>query len=229
MAGQIGTQLGADPLLAVELVGWVRSAGIGHHPPLRGLLRSAGAIGPTGTVDVAAVGAACALTGQPLAAVGPADDCPGPGGGLAGVAFAVQLDDHVGAQDGVLLLAADPLVQLGLRPGPGREGARVEGHKHWVKARRRRLTAALAGGGDAPLADGVGVAGRHPEPVAGEGFAQRRPAGAQFLGGGVDTAELLGQRVRAFGLGAVCQEAAGLPAQRVVVVPVAPTPLCTPL
>ena len=113
MAGQIGTQLGADPLLAVELVGWVRSAGIGHHPPLRGLLRSAGANGPTGTVDVAAVGAACALTGQPLAAVGPADDCPGPGGGLAGVAFAVQLDHHVGAQGGVLLLPADPLVQLG--------------------------------------------------------------------------------------------------------------------
>jgi hypothetical protein len=34
------------------------------------------------------------------------------GGGLAGVAFAVQLDHHVGAQGGVLLLAADPLVQL---------------------------------------------------------------------------------------------------------------------
>jgi hypothetical protein len=33
--------------------------------------------------------------------------------GLAGVAFAVQLDHHVGAQGGVLLLAADPLVQLG--------------------------------------------------------------------------------------------------------------------
>jgi hypothetical protein len=31
---------------------------------------------------------------------------------LAGVTLAVQLDHHVGAQDGVLLLAADPLVQL---------------------------------------------------------------------------------------------------------------------
>jgi hypothetical protein len=100
---------GADPLLAVELVGRVRSAGIGHSP-LRGLPRSAGAIGPTGAVEVAAVAATLALAGQPVAALGPADDRPRPGGGLAGVALAVQLDHHVGAQDGVLLLAADPLV-----------------------------------------------------------------------------------------------------------------------
>jgi hypothetical protein len=57
-------QLGADRLLAVELVGRVRSAGIGYHPPLRELLRSAGAIGPTGAVDGVAVGATLALAGQ---------------------------------------------------------------------------------------------------------------------------------------------------------------------
>jgi hypothetical protein len=60
-------QLGADRLLVVELVGRVRSAGIGYHLPLRGLLRSAGAIGPTGAVDVVAVGATLALADQPVA------------------------------------------------------------------------------------------------------------------------------------------------------------------
>ena len=34
------------------------------------------------------------------------------------------------------------------------------------------------------------------------------------MGGGVDAAELLGQRVAPFGLGAVGEEAVGLPAQR---------------
>jgi hypothetical protein len=55
--------------------------------------------------------------------------------------------------------------------------------------------------------------------VAGEGFAQRRPGGAQLGGGGVDAAELLGQRVGPLSFGAVGEEAAGLPAQRVAVVP----------
>jgi hypothetical protein len=39
------------------------------------------------------------------------------------------------------------------------------------------------------------------------------------LGGGVDTAELLSEGEGAFGFGAVRKEAAGLPAQRVAVVP----------
>jgi hypothetical protein len=89
--------------------GGVGSAGIGSHPPLLGLLGPADAVG---SIGVAAVGAAGALVGQPVTAVGPSDDGPGAGGWLAGVAFAVQLDHHPGAQDGVLLLAADPLVQL---------------------------------------------------------------------------------------------------------------------
>jgi hypothetical protein len=55
--------------------------------------------------------------------------------------------------------------------------------------------------------------------VAGKGFAQQRPGRAQLLGGGIDAAELLGQGEGAFGLGPVGQKPAGLPAQRVAVVP----------
>jgi hypothetical protein len=109
-------------------------------------------------------------------AVGPfgaADDRPGPGGGLAGPAFAVQLDDDLGAQGGVLLVAADPLVQLGRRPRPRRKCLGVEGDKHPVQRRGDRLAAALVGCGDGPLADGFRVAGGHAEAVAGERLAQR--------------------------------------------------------
>jgi hypothetical protein len=111
------------------------------------------------------------LVGQPVAALCASDDRPGPGGGLAGVAFAVQLDHHLSAEGGVLLLAADPLEQLGRRPWAGGEGAGIEGHDHRVQARGGRLAAALAGRGDGALADGLGVAGRHAEAVAGEGVA----------------------------------------------------------
>jgi hypothetical protein len=75
------------------------------------------------------------------------------------------------------------------------------------------------GGGDGPLADCVGVAGRHAEALAGKRLAQRRPGGAEFGCGRVDTAQLLGELVGAFGLGPVGKEAAGLPAQRVAIVP----------
>ena len=88
----------------------MKATGIRLYLPLLGLLGPAGAIG---SVGVAAVGAAGALAGQPVAAVGSSDDRPGAGGGLAGMAFAVQLDHHVGAQGGVVLLATDPLEQLG--------------------------------------------------------------------------------------------------------------------
>jgi hypothetical protein len=115
-------------------------------------------------------------------------------------------------QGGVLLVAADPLGQLGLRPFTRWEGVRVEGRKHRVKAGGGRLAGALVGGVDGPLADGLGVAGGHAEAVAGEGFAQRRPGGVQLLGGGVDAAELFGELEGALGFGPVGQEAAGLPA-----------------
>ena len=111
--------------------------------------------------------------------------------------------------------------------GPG--GTRIEGHKHRVQSWGGRLTGAAAGRSHGTLADSFGVAGGHAQAVAGEGFAQRRPGGAQLLGGGVDAAELFGQGEGTFGFGRVGQEAAGLPAQRVAIVPVAPTPLCTPL
>jgi hypothetical protein len=135
------------------------------------------------------------------------------------VAFAVQLDHHVGAQCRVLLVATDPLVQLDRRPLSGREGARVEGHKHRVQARSDRLAGALAGGGDGPLPNGIGVAGRHAEAVVGEGLAQRRPGGPELSRGGVDAAELFGELEGALGFRAVGKEPAGLPAQRVPIMP----------
>jgi hypothetical protein len=77
------------------------------------------------------------------------------------------------------------------------------------------LAGAVAGGGDGALTDGLGVAGRHAEAVTGERLAQRRPGGAELGRGGVDAADLLGQPKRPFGLGAVREEPAGLPAQLV--------------
>jgi hypothetical protein len=57
-----------------------------------------------------------------------------------------------------------------------------------------------------------GLGGGHAQAVASEGFAQRRPRGAQLGGGGIDTAQPLGRGEGAFGFGAVRKEAAGLPA-----------------
>jgi hypothetical protein len=89
------------------------SASIGHPLPLLGLMKSAGAVGSAAAIGVATGGPAGALAGQPMAPIGSPDGRPGPGGWVAGAAFAVQLDHHVGAQDGVLLVAADPRMQLG--------------------------------------------------------------------------------------------------------------------
>jgi hypothetical protein len=110
--------------------GQVRSASIGHHLPLLGLVGPAAAVG---SVGMAALGAAGALAVQPVTAVRPSDDRPGAGGGPTGAALAVELHDYVGTQGGVLLLAADPMIQLGLRLGSGRDGTRVERHKHRVQ------------------------------------------------------------------------------------------------
>jgi hypothetical protein len=97
------------------------SAGIGNHPLLFGLVGSAGAVAAGGPVGLPALATALTVAGVAVGAFGAADDRPGPAGGLAGVALAIQLDHHVGPQGGVLLLATDPLVQLGLRPLSGRE------------------------------------------------------------------------------------------------------------
>src|SRR5512132_4567900 len=105
----------------MALPGGVGSAGIGNHPPLLGLVGSAGAVPAGGTVGLPALATALTVAGVAVGAFGAADDRPGAGGGFAGAAFAVELDHHVGAQGGVLLLAADPLVKLGRRPRPRRE------------------------------------------------------------------------------------------------------------
>jgi hypothetical protein len=188
----------------------VGSASIGHHLPLRGMVGPAGAVG---SVGVAALGAVGALVDQPVAAVGPADDRPGPGGWLAG-GRGVRCTARPSRwrPGGVLLLAADPLVQLRLRPWAGGEGARVERHERRVKGRGSRSPGALAGGSNGPLADGLGVAGWHARAVATEGLAQRGSGGAQLSGGGVDAAELFGELEGAFGLAAVRKKAAGLAA-----------------
>jgi hypothetical protein len=132
---------------------------------------SAGAVAAGGTVGLAALATAVTVAGVAMSPFGAADDRPGAGGGLAGPAFAVQLDHHVGAQGGVLLVAADPLMKLGRRPRPRRERMRVEGDKHRVQRRGGWLAAALAGGGNGALADGFGVASGRAQAVAGEGFA----------------------------------------------------------
>jgi hypothetical protein len=161
-----------DELRAVadvrDSAGWVGSAGIGNHPPLLELVGSAGAVAAGGTVGPHALATVLTVAGVAAGAFGAADDRPGAGGGLAGAAFAVQLDDDVGAQGGVLLVAADPLVQLARRPRPRRERIRVKGDKHRVQRRGGRLAAALAGRGDGPLADGFRVTGGHAQAVATE-------------------------------------------------------------
>ena len=91
-----------------ELFGGVGSAGIGNHPPLLGLVGSAGAVAAGGAVGLRALATALTVAGVAVGAFGAADDRPGAGGGLAGAAFAVQLDHHIRPQDGVLLVAADP-------------------------------------------------------------------------------------------------------------------------
>jgi hypothetical protein len=56
------------------------SAGIGHRLSLLGLMGSVGAVSSVGLATFEAAGA---LAGQPVGAVGPSDDRPGPAGGLA--------------------------------------------------------------------------------------------------------------------------------------------------
>jgi len=103
-----------------------------------------------------------------------------------------------------------------------------------IQRRGHRLAGALVGGGDGPLADRLGVWGRHAQAVAGEGLAQRRPSGAQLSRGGVDATQPLGELKGTLGFGPVGEEAAGLPAQvalsgRGRTRQVAPVPRPTPL
>jgi hypothetical protein len=143
-----------------------RGAISGHRQPSPGprVGGSAGAVAAGGTVGPPALATALPVAGVAVGPFAAADDRPGPGGGLAGPAFAVQLDDDVGAQGGVLLVAADPLVKLCRCPRPRRERMRVEGHEHRVQGRGGRLAGVLAGGGDGPLADRFRVGGGRPRP-----------------------------------------------------------------
>jgi hypothetical protein len=70
----------------------------------------------------------------------------------------------------------------------------------------------LAGGGDRPLPTRLGVQGRRAKAAAGEGSAQRPPAVSQRSRGRIEAAEPLGQGKGVFGLCAVGEEVAGLPA-----------------
>jgi hypothetical protein len=60
----------------------VRSAGIGNHPPLLGLVGSAGGVAAGGTVGLPALATALTVAGVAVGAFGAADDRPGAGGGL---------------------------------------------------------------------------------------------------------------------------------------------------
>lgn len=132
---------------------------------------------------------------------------------VASPALAVQLNHHIRAQHSVLL-AANPLVQLSRRPFPGRESAGLEGHDHPGSRARWSAAGALAGGGDRPLPTRLGVQGRRAKAAAGEGSAQRPPAVPSAAGGRIEAAEPLGQGEGVFGLCAVSEESAGLPAYR---------------
>jgi hypothetical protein len=75
---------------------------------------------------------------------------------------------------------------------PGGNLATVEHDEHRANRWCAGLAAALAGGGDGPLADRLHIAGGHTEAVPPEGFAQQRPGGAPLGRGDVDAAQPLG-------------------------------------
>src|SRR5215213_1616476 len=146
-----------------------RSAGAAPHLAFLDLgVGPAGPVGAAGPVELAVLAALLAVAGAVVGAVGAADDRPGTGGWPAGAALAVELDHHLGAQGGVLLLPAYPGGQLMVGAFPGREQAAVEGHKRRVEHGRGR-----GGGGAWGEAEAVALPGgpqrpiRHPEFLAG--------------------------------------------------------------
>src|SRR5829696_3896398 len=76
--------------------GWMGSAGIGNHP--RSSSCWLGRWGAVGAVGLAALTTLLAVGLAAVAAVGAASNRPGAGAGLGGVAFAVQLHHHPGAE-----------------------------------------------------------------------------------------------------------------------------------
>src|SRR5215218_2420585 len=171
------------------------SAGAAHHLAFLDLGGCpAGPVGAAGPVDLAALAAMLAVAGALMGAVGAADDGPGAGGRPAGTAFAVELDHDLGAQGGVLLVAAYPGGQLLVGAFPGREQAAVEGHKRRVQHGRGR-------GGDGAWGEA--------EAVALPGGPQRPIRDPKFLAGLVD-ADLGGALPGLLGGVAVLVEAGAL-------------------
>src|SRR5215218_8820840 len=125
---------------------------------------------------MAALAAVLAVAAALVGALGAADDRPGAGGRPASAALAVQLDHHLGAQGGVLLLPAHPGGQLPDRAFPGREQAAVERQERRVQLGRGR---------------GGGGAWWEAEAVALPGGPQRPVRDPEFLAGLVD-ADLCG-------------------------------------
>ena len=200
-AVQVSGQVRAGAGLAWSLPGSGRVglSGTGYHSPLLGSRwKSASAVG---ALELAAVGPAGPLLGQPLGAFGAAGD-----GGHPSLrrqpALGIQLHHSAVTERLDLLGPTQPHPLLRLGATPGGELARVERHEHRVKRRRSRRAGAFAGGGDGALADRLGVAGRHAQAVPGEGLAERRPSGPQLSRGGVDAAQPLGVLEGALGLGA---------------------------
>ena len=163
---------------------------------------AAGCVGARCALDLAAVAAAGPLLGQPLGAFGAVGDGGHPPLGTE-PAFGVELDHGAVAERFDLLAAAQPHPMLAMGATRSRELTLVEGHEHRVEGRRGGLAGTLGGRGDGALADGLGVAGGHAQPMAGERLTQRRPGDPELGRGGVDAAEFLGQREGAFGFGPV--------------------------
>jgi hypothetical protein len=175
---QAGAPGRAELPFAVELVEAGEVSGHRPPPPLLDLMQSAGAVTPTGA---AAVGAAGALAGQPLGAVGPPDDRPG---------AVVGRHTWLSLYSSITTLAP-------------RMAYRFSRRTHWYSSAGNRSRAmrvpglsatntgsnpgtagwpsiALAGVGDGPLPDGLRVAARASQAVAGEGLrndGQVVPAG----------------------------------------------------
>jgi hypothetical protein len=74
-----------------------------------------GAVSAAGAVGLPAVAAVLAVGLAMMGALGAADDRPGAGGRSAGVALAVELDHHAGAQGGVLLQELTAAAERGIQ------------------------------------------------------------------------------------------------------------------
>jgi hypothetical protein len=85
-------------------------------------------------------------------------------------ALGVELHDGAVAEGLDLLSPAQPQPLLAIGATPGWGAGRDWAPWHRVQGRRGGLTAALGGGSDGALADGLGVAGGHAQAGAGEGL-----------------------------------------------------------